>query len=283
MKPNPKYEIGAPQAISKNAFELADELRSNALDNLLSAEEFYIEFLKKFPEQCDYDLSHERGIVEAMGWQARQLRSLTTLYYSNAGQDCFLDSQIFKGKRNGVFVEVGGYDGVAGSNCLFFEAIRNWTGIMVEPSPSQMAHANLFRQCKCINAAISTSDGQGEFINITSGDTRMSGLADGYPVEKLNEFRNREDHQEEKIIVPLKKLETLLAQENLKKVDYCSLNVGGAEFPILSEFPHEIYEVNVWSVKNSARNQEIAKFMISKGYNFLTVLGDDEIYQKNAI
>ncbi len=43
---------------------------------------------------------------------------------SQIGQDMILDEQIFKGKRNGVFVEVGALDGFGASNTYFFEKER---------------------------------------------------------------------------------------------------------------------------------------------------------------
>ena len=36
-------------------------------------------------------------------------------------QDIILDKELFKEKRDGVFIEVGALDGVGGSNTYFFE------------------------------------------------------------------------------------------------------------------------------------------------------------------
>lgn len=52
-------------------------------------------------------------------------------YFSQAGQDRYLDERIFKNKRNGTFVEIGSYDGWMGSNCVFFEKVRDRTGLVV--------------------------------------------------------------------------------------------------------------------------------------------------------
>ena len=37
--------------------------------------------------------------------------------------------------RNKFFIEAGAFDGEFYSNSLFFEAERNWTGLLVEPNP----------------------------------------------------------------------------------------------------------------------------------------------------
>jgi len=38
-------------------------------------------------------------------------------------------------KRDGIFIDIGAFDGMEDSNSLFFEETRNWTGICIEPSP----------------------------------------------------------------------------------------------------------------------------------------------------
>lgn len=54
-------------------------------------------------------------------------------YYSQYSQDRNLDNLIFKGYKNGVFVDVGAYDGVDINNTLYFETTNNWRGINIEP------------------------------------------------------------------------------------------------------------------------------------------------------
>ena len=55
-------------------------------------------------------------------------------HVSQAGQDRVLD-RVLGGKTGGVFVDIGAYDGRTGSNTLFFERERGWTGLLVEPVP----------------------------------------------------------------------------------------------------------------------------------------------------
>jgi hypothetical protein len=38
-------------------------------------------------------------------------------------------------KRNGFFVEIGGYDGETFSNSLLLEKERRWSGLLVEANP----------------------------------------------------------------------------------------------------------------------------------------------------
>ncbi|XP_018010168.1 uncharacterized protein LOC108667636 [Hyalella azteca] len=61
------------------------------------------------------------------------------LYYGvnhdpSDGQSKVVD-ELLNHKRNGFYVESGGYTGEVVSNTLFFEIQRNWTGILIEPNP----------------------------------------------------------------------------------------------------------------------------------------------------
>ena len=41
----------------------------------------------------------------------------------------------FVNYNDGFYVELGANDGVSQSNSLYFETKRNWSGILIEPSP----------------------------------------------------------------------------------------------------------------------------------------------------
>ncbi|HZS46365.1 MAG TPA: hypothetical protein VFC63_14920, partial [Blastocatellia bacterium] len=43
-----------------------------------------------------------------------------TGYFSQAGQDKFLNEVVFKGERGGTFVDIGAGDGIMLSNTYFF-------------------------------------------------------------------------------------------------------------------------------------------------------------------
>lgn len=265
-----------------NAFGQADKLREQALMNLQKAEQFYLDVLKKYPDQCEYSMAHERGRIEGMAWQAHQLRSTNMVYFSQAGQDRFLDTFIFRGKRKGTFIEIGGFDGVMGSNCLFFEAFRGWKGIMIEPSPQQMQHAKLIRSCECVEAAIAATEGQTEFVNVTDGYTQMSGLKNTFMAPELAQIRAHPMHKEEVLRIPAYRLDNVLKARKIKDIDYISLDVEGAEQSILESFPFEDFNITAWSIENNRQTTAIGELMVEKGYRFMTVIGVDEIYLKKT-
>jgi len=42
------------------------------------------------------------------------------MFYSQCEQDKFLEETVFKGHKNGFFVDVGAHDGVSINNTLYF-------------------------------------------------------------------------------------------------------------------------------------------------------------------
>ena len=55
-------------------------------------------------------------------------------HWSQDGQDSAVDR--FLGERkNGFFLEIGGYDGELHDNTLFFEKERGWDGLLIEANP----------------------------------------------------------------------------------------------------------------------------------------------------
>src|SRR2546426_6776147 len=87
-------------------------------------------------------------------------------YYSQHSQDRFIDNFLLYGKREGVFVDVGAYDGVALSNTYYFEKELGWTGICIEPNP--IAYESLVKNRKCLslNCGVGGREALLEFLKL---------------------------------------------------------------------------------------------------------------------
>ena len=53
--------------------------------------------------------------------------------------------------------EQAGYNGVTGSNTLFFETMRGWTGLLVEPATTPFEAARNVRRCDCVQLAVAAA------------------------------------------------------------------------------------------------------------------------------
>ena len=62
------------------------------------------------------------------------------MYYSQCQEDVFLNSNIFKNKKKGTYIELGALDGVLYSNTKFFEDVLGWKGILIEPHPEKFKY-----------------------------------------------------------------------------------------------------------------------------------------------
>jgi hypothetical protein len=77
--------------------------------------------------------------------------------YSQALQDMFVLS-ILGGKRNGTYVEIGGYDGIDLSNTYLLEKEFGWTGIAFEIEQEKADRYNTQRKNKCLCENAITAD-----------------------------------------------------------------------------------------------------------------------------
>jgi len=203
-------------------------------------------------------------------------------YASQAGQDRIID-RIFKGKRGGTFVDVGGYDGLTGSNTLFFERARGWTGILVEPVESFRKMAEAERLCPCLPYAVSKEERQAAFMAVTSGFTQMSGLIENYDPQLLSRVREDSRHKEEEITVATRSLSSLLAEHNLENPDFISLDIEGGELAVLADFPFAGHCVGAWAIENNSATSELGKIMKANDYKLIEFCGPDEIYAHSSL
>lgn len=205
------------------------------------------------------------------------------IYASQFGQDRFVDDRVSLGKRGGVFVDIGAYDGVTGSNSLFFERVRGWSGMLVEPVAHRAEAARRARIAPCFPYAVGSCSGSAPFLEIERGMTQMSGFLDGYPADLLAAARSQPHHRERIIEVPVRPLNAVLDESGLRRIDYLSLDVEGAELAILAAFDFGAFDVGCWSIENNHRRAEIPEIMEKAGYRLVVRLGVDEIYTRDAV
>ncbi len=76
------------------------------------------------------------------------------------------------------------------------------------------------------------------------------------------------------------RLDSLLAKHKIKHIDYCSIDVEGAERSILSGFDFNAFDVSVFSVENNSGSlsESVRDILEPVGYRLFEVIGRDEIY-----
>lgn len=222
--------------------------------------------------------SSERGTLNAELWKISKMQMLFPQYYSVAGQDMFLDQYLFDTRRGGTFVDVGAYDGVTGSNTLFFEMFRGWDGLLIEPVPQHLERASSWRNATTLGSAVGASEDVAEFMIIEEGYTQMSGFLDCYREETLERVRSHPDHREKVAPIVRRPLGHLLDQAGISKVDLLSIDVRGDAFDILEGFDFSAFHVQAALVDNPGHDRALHDLLKSRGFKLLEFLGTDEIY-----
>jgi FkbM family methyltransferase len=210
--------------------------------------------------------------------EVRRMREPAYLYPSQAGQDAVVD-RLLGGKTGGVFVDVGGYDGVTGSNTLFFEQFRGWSGLLVEPVPANFARAAALRRCACLPCAVADQDGTAELIVVDRGYIQMSGLARSYDQGLLGRVRADPRHAERSLTVETRRLDRIMDEAGIAAADFVSLDIEGGEVAVLTGFPFARIRVAVWAIENNTGDGAIGAVMRANGYVLAEFCGPDEIWR----
>ncbi len=231
--------------------------------------------------QLSAEPGRKRGALQQKLHEIRRMRDPGYRYFSQAGQDATVD-RILGGKRNGTFVDLGGYDGITGSNTAYFEYFRGWTGLLVEPDPDQFRKAAQTRKCSCLEVAVAASDGEGAFLSITSGFTQMSGMLASYDAALLRRVRADPRHRETTRQIAQRSLSRILTEAGLPDPDFVSLDIEGGELAALAAFPFDRHAVRVWAIENNRADPSLRALMTAQGYDLVEYCGVDEIYLRRA-
>ncbi len=195
-------------------------------------------------------------------------------YYSQVGQDRYLNEYVFKDKKNGFFVDIGAHDGYTLSNSYFFEDKRDWDGICIEPMPNVFSDLSKKRKCKCINAAISKTFGEVEFLI----DKKFDMLSCIYNEKDRYKIENGEA---ELIKVPSIPLNEILKDIN-HPIDFISIDTEGYELEVLESIDLDRFDITAFTIENNSKGGHLRDYLVPRGYTYVTTLGDlDEVFVKN--
>ena len=201
-------------------------------------------------------------------------------YFSQYGQDEFLDIILFNKKQNGFFIEIGAHDGISFSNTFFFEKSRTWKGVCIEPNPSVFEKLVRNRKSSNLNVCIGDSNTTVKFTQIVGYSEMLSGITNKYDGHHLERIKNEvytNGGEIRSIDVPMLRLESL-PQIKQKSVDFISIDTEGSEFDIVKSIDFEKIHVKVLVIENNYKDGELANFLKSKNFILVASLRTDEVY-----
>lgn len=194
---------------------------------------------------------------------------LKTLSLSETQNDLWITECIFRGKRNGFFLEAGAADGKLGSSCYLLESKLDWTGICIEPHDAffQTLTQNRLNSI-CENLCLSDQIGEVVFVE-GYGDPitpYLSGIK-----SNLQNYK----HQSEKILQKGREiikesttLEALLKKHQAPRIiDYAAFDIEGSEFEVLRVFPFNEYQFSALSLECDGYIwNDITNLLTANGY-----------------
>ena len=243
------------------------EINYNNLDKIL----------KDFHKDNEYQICIKKeinSIINHVNLHSNQYIKFPLQFYSQIEQDKYYIENIIKYKQNGVFLELGGYDGITGSNTYFLEKNLNWNGIIVECNPELVKKCKENRNCLICDRAIYEKNDCEIIFTIPCGDEiiggkeQLGGIKSLLKPESLKVFQ-RCYKESKDIKVKTININTLLENHKIYHIDYVSLDVEGGELSILKTWNFNKHKVAFLTVEhgNVAHYQKsINTLLTEKGF-----------------
>jgi len=203
-------------------------------------------------------------------------------FKSQHHQDEFIISY-FKGKRNGVFVDIGAHDGITLSNTYVLEKELGWTGICIEPMPHQYKALVECRDCITCNCAIYDTNGTEKFtmVDFDGYPDMLSGITKDITPAHMTGILSESSRMGAKlkyIDVQTRVLNEILEENEIYEIDFMSVDVEGAELKVLNTVNFDKFHVKVIVFENGESSPHVRDFLKSKGFVFHKRLGIDDVF-----
>ena len=184
---------------------------------------------------------------------------------SQCGQDKIV-SRLLKGQRNGYFLDLAANDATYLSNTYLLEKDLGWRGLCVEPNPTYWPRLAQRKGCTVVAAVVGDAIGEEvQFVMHENARAASGGIVDG------DRFDNKQERPKTSA-KPMKLFTTTLADILARfdvptTIDYFSLDVEGAEYFIMKNFPFDRYTVKLFTIERP--KQELIDLLYNHGYEYL--------------
>ncbi len=207
------------------------------------------------------------------------------MFYSQYGQDEYLETHIFKGYKNGVYVDVGAHDGVTLNNTLYFEKNNGWTGINVEPIKTVFDKLVINRPNNInLNYAVCNNDGECDFLCNIGYTEMLSGIKSNFDARhlaRIDRENNSRGSTTQVIKVQTKKLETILDENSISHINYLSIDVEGAEFDVIKSINFDKVFIDVIEFENNYEDVSVPIVKYLEDKDFVVIRNLHDIYMIN--
>lgn len=166
-----------------------------------------------------------------------------------------LVARYFSGRR-GVFVDIGAFDPVLGSQTWHLEQL-GWGGLLVEPNAEMAAKLRTVRKARVVEAACGSPTQHGTTMTFQVNSS-YSTLGDDIWEPGIFAHETRK--------VPVVTLDSLLEQSEIRTVDFVSIDVEGFEVNVLEGFSLERYRPALVLIEDHAHDRSRHRHMVGRAY-----------------
>lgn len=169
--------------------------------------------------------------------------------------------KFFDQKRDGVFVEVGANDPVAGSQTWLLEQ-NGWQGVLVEPQASLCEKLRRARpRSRVFQVACSRpgSEGQADLILTEyDGNATLNPQRDSHGINYVGAER-----------VQITTLDSVLQAAGVSHIDFLSLDVEGHEIEVMRGFNFGKFKPLLILIEDGVRDLAKHRFLKHRGYKLV--------------
>ena len=199
------------------------------------------------------------------------------IYYSQHGED-YLVNKLIGHRRKGVFIEVGCIDGKRFSNTLFFEK-KGWTGLCIEAHSDYIELLSINRPNSItVHAAVSDKNiiDSKFYANSRGSLSSLDKSSDKRWITDYPEFFSGFVEQK----VREATLTSILIENEVKKIDFLSIDIEGNEISVLKGLDFKKYKplLILCEYDTKSEYRELSDFLIPHGYSMLHTLRGNVLY-----
>lgn len=203
-------------------------------------------------------------------------------YYSQFGEDAGL-AEIFKGRRDGLCIEVGANDGINDSNTLHFEQL-GWQCILVEPNPVLCEQIRRTRSAALYQVAASDQAGETSLF-IAEGAERAHGVSTVNSTEEALDKIKSYGFSVREIKVETRRLDQILDESKVSRpIDFLSIDVEGHELEVLKGFSIDRWQPTIILAEDNSNfsDPRVADYLRSFGYVAFRRTGVNDWYASKS-
>jgi len=215
---------------------------------------------------------------EKITFTSRGFSKTIPKFYGLQDDDMMLYQSYFPHLRNGVFLEMGAHDGVKFSNTKFFEDDANWTGVLIEPLPTEFEKLVKNRpRSKCYNCAVSLTEGELELYVNDAVSSVKNNTTDGF-FDGWHRGKNVEV-----IKVQARRLGDILREAGVRHIDLWSLDIEGSEYEALESMDWSISVYLIYmEMQDPTKKDRCHNTLRANGFTLIREYGINEVWVNPA-